>query len=114
MTDRLDSLDDVPRMDGRPFYYNLKHEPCSLREMGEMFEDSSSRNVAKTELEAGGMVSTIFLCIDHSFGLGGPPILYETMVFGGPGDGEQDRYTTREAALIGHDAMVEKWAGTDE
>lgn len=31
------------------------------------------------------LVSTVFLGVDHSFGLGGPPILWETMIFGGKG-----------------------------
>lgn len=49
-------------------------------------------------------VSTVFLGIDHSDN-GGPPVLWETMVFGGPLDDEQERYTSREDALRGHAAM---------
>lgn len=61
------------------------------------------RRVARTtigEVE----VSTVFLALDHSF-CEGPPILYETMVFGGPLDQELDRYSTRSEAEAGH----EKW-----
>lgn len=50
-------------------------------------------------------VSTVFLGLDHGGGLGGP-VLYETMVFGGELDGEQERYRTRAEALAGHAAMV--------
>lgn len=58
-------------------------------------------------------VSTVFLGLDHGFGafaeaLGwepGPPILYESMVFGGPLDGEQWRYATRAEADAGHTAL---------
>jgi len=50
-------------------------------------------------------VSTIFLGVDHQFGVG-PPILFETMVFGGPLDGEQNRYPTWEEAERGHFEMV--------
>lgn len=46
-------------------------------------------------------VSTVYLGLDHAFG-GGPPLIYETMIFGGPNDQYQDRYTTREQALAGH------------
>lgn len=46
-------------------------------------------------------VSTVFLGLDHSFG-DGPPILWETMIFGGEHDQYQERYTTREVALAGH------------
>jgi hypothetical protein len=34
------------------------------------------------------------------------PIIFETMVFGGPLDQEQWRYATKEAALAGHDQAV--------
>ncbi|MFQ5591315.1 MAG: hypothetical protein ACE5FM_00025 [Methyloligellaceae bacterium] len=50
-------------------------------------------------------ISTVFLGIDHQFG-DGPPILYETMVFGGPCNEECRRYHTKEEALIGHAAML--------
>src|SRR5438094_10208068 len=50
-------------------------------------------------------VSTIFLGLDHNYG-DGPPLLYETMVFGGPLDQELDRYATRDAAIAGHAAML--------
>jgi hypothetical protein len=48
-------------------------------------------------------VSTVFLGIDHNFGFdASPPVLFETMIFGGPMDGFMDRYHTREEALQGH------------
>ena len=55
------------------------------------------RVVARTELPGGVVVSTVFLALDHAFGLGEPQ-LYETMIFEGPLDGTQDRYATRAAA----------------
>jgi hypothetical protein len=48
------------------------------------------------------------LGLDHNFSENGPPILYETMVFGGALDGEQDRYCTREEAVSGHALMVKR------
>ena len=42
-------------------------------------------HVDKTE-KGKVMVSTVFLRIDHSFG-SGPPLLFETMIFGGKHDG---------------------------
>lgn len=41
-----------------------------------------TRIVAQTAVTDEVMVSTIFLGIDHSYTEGGPPILFETMVFG--------------------------------
>ena len=47
-------------------------------------------------------VSTVFLVIDHGFGDGEAPVLFESMVFGGPLDGEQVRYRTWDEAERGH------------
>lgn len=52
-------------------------------------------------------ISTVFLGSDHQY-LDGPPLLFETMVFGGPMDGEMERYTTLEQAEQGHKAMVDR------
>lgn len=52
-------------------------------------------------------VSTVFLGIDHRFGEG-PPLIFETMVFGGPLDGETDRYSTYDEAEAGHGEMVKR------
>lgn len=52
-------------------------------------------------------VSTVFLGIDHNH-LGSIPILFETMIFGGPFDSEQERYATYEQAENGHKRWVEK------
>lgn len=51
-------------------------------------------------------VSTVFLGLDHSFGHG-PPLLFETMIFGGPHDQYQERYPTRDEAVAGHQRAVE-------
>ena len=64
------------------------------------------RRVAKDKI-GDTEVSTVFLCIDHSFGAG-PPILFETMVFGGPLDQEMKRYSTYEEAEKGHKEMCER------
>lgn len=54
-------------------------------------------------------VSTVFIGLDHSFSRHeGPPIVFETMVFGGKLDGYQDRYCTWEQAERGHQEMCNK------
>jgi len=79
-------------------------QPCDdLRTWGE-FMQTGDRIVAQ-ETIGETKVSTVFLGIDHQFGQG-PPVLWETMVFGGPLDGECDRYTTKAGAHDGHLAMV--------
>lgn len=66
---------------------------------------TADRQVAETLLEPEIRISTVFLGLNHQFG-DGPPLLYETMVFGGPCDGDQTRYSTWHAAELGHEAMV--------
>ena len=50
-------------------------------------------------------VSTIFLGLDHNFE-SGKPILFETMIFGGKHDQNQERYHTWEEAEKGHKKAV--------
>lgn len=63
-----------------------------------------NKRVAKTTVGP-AWVSTVFLGLDHAYG-GGPPVLYETMIFEGKHDGYCWRYTSREAALQGHARIV--------
>lgn len=72
--------------------------------------EAGDRRVAKT-IVPGGHVSTVFIPINHNYASDPDmedmrPLVYETMVFGGPLDGWQDRYSTRAEALRGHWAMV--------
>jgi hypothetical protein len=51
-------------------------------------------------------ISTVFLGIDHSYLGGGPPILFETMVFGGRLDDFMNRCATWEEAETMHAEAV--------
>lgn len=73
-------------------------------------ENSKDRQVGITHLSDTVLVSTVFLGLDHRFTNSGLPILFETMVFGGELDGEQERYCTYDEAEIGHRLMVSKVA----
>jgi hypothetical protein len=64
------------------------------------------RRVAETVV-GNARVSTVFLGLDHNFSRSGPPLLFETMVFGGDHDEYCDRYATRAEAEAGHAAAVE-------
>jgi hypothetical protein len=79
------------------------HEP-DLNTWGSWFE-TAERHVAKDQI-GDVCVSTVFLALDHRFGGGGDPVLWETMIFQGPHDGYQERYTSRAAAEAGHAAAV--------
>lgn len=81
-------------------------EPDLLK-WARMFEDSSGRRVAQ-DMIGDVRVSTVFLGLDHNFDDEGPPLLFETMVFGGSLDEETERYATWEQAEAGHAAMIER------
>jgi hypothetical protein len=82
-----------------------KPVPAATLVWAKWFE-GRSRHVAQ-EMIGDVRISTVFLGLDHSFG-NGPPLLFETMVFGGPLDQESDRYETWDEAEAGHRAMVER------
>lgn len=93
-------------------YFNQDGERISRDEGFALFESADARRVASTRLPDGKWVSTVHLVFDHSFG-DGPPLIFETMVFRNEDDmGELDveRYATREEALAGHEAMVQRWS----
>jgi len=56
-------------------------------------------------------VSTVFLGLDHQWGKG-PPLLWETMIFGGEHDDYCDRYSSHEDAIAGHARAVALVRGT--
>lgn len=82
-------------------YYEDEHELVAAMHPGVR---AHWRHVGIDEIGA-STVSTVFLGLDHAHN-GGPPVLWETMVFGGDLDGEQERYTSRADAVAGHAAMV--------
>ena len=69
--------------------------------------EKADRHVAKTTLRNGVEISTVFLGVDHNF-LGRPPILFETMIFGGELDDEMEQYSTWQDAEKGHKKWVAK------
>lgn len=84
---------------------NGEPEECAdLLTWGKWMRDGE-RHVGKDHV-GDVRVSTVFLGLDHNF-VGGEPVLWETMIFGGPHDGYQDRYTSRADAEAGHLKAVE-------
>lgn len=63
-----------------------------------------TKRVAKTTV-GDANVSTVFLGLDNSWD-GGTPVLFETMVFGGPYSEDQWRYCTWDEAVAGHERIV--------
>lgn len=67
--------------------------------------ETANRRVAETRIK-GVRISTVFLGLDHQFRLSGRPILWESLIFGGPLDGEMVRYETLTDAIRGHERLV--------
>lgn len=88
-------------VDGEPF-----HE-CDINKWAEWFESAQNRQVERTQVAECVDVSTCFLGVGHGYRQG-EPVLWETMVFGGDLDGEQERYTSEESARKGHVDMVKR------
>lgn len=90
------------------FWIQIDGNPIAVDDIAvwaEWISDPDNKIVRKTDVGE-TEVSTVFLGVNHNFRDEGPPILYETLVFGGPLDQEMYRYATREAAEAGHEAMV--------
>lgn len=90
-----------------PDYYNMDGQPIPMLEWAALMENGEARTVARDEV--GDLtVSTVLLGLDHRFGgADGPPVIFETMVFGHAIEAEfQWRYATKEQALAGHRQVV--------
>lgn len=81
-----------------------------LMEWARLHNDDNYKRVAQDTIGT-LWVSTVWLGLDHSFG-GGPPLIFETMVFD---HGENDRsdldcrrYSTEAEALAGHEEVCEE------
>ncbi len=91
-------------------FYKLEgHKAVPCDEVTWARSMKGNRRVAHDEVGA-VRISTVFLGLDHSFA-GGPPMLFETMIFGGAHDQYQRRCSTWEQAETIHAdalAMVNK------
>jgi hypothetical protein len=89
-------------------YYKLEGKtlvPTDLMTWAMNYDKGGNRVIGYTEFADGVYVSTVFLGMNHQYG-DGPPLLFETMVFGGEFDQEQERYSTYEEAEAGHARWV--------
>lgn len=99
-----------------PRFYKLVDKnpvPCTMMEWAENM-DGPTRQLALTKVhgdenfQKGIVVSTVFLGLDHNYFDRGPPVLFETMIFGGTLNQSMMRYATYDEALVGHDVAVKK------
>jgi len=83
-------------------FWDMDGNRMTLTEWAKAFGEP--RHIGKTTVGE-AEVSTVWLGDDHQFGPG-PPLIFETMIFGGPHDQFCDRYTTKEEATAGHQRVV--------
>lgn len=85
-------------------YYILEGReiiPVDCLTWAKWFERAKNRVIARDAFED-VLVSTVFLGLDHQWIPDLPPLLFETMIFGGRHDQYQARYSTYDEALEGH------------
>jgi hypothetical protein len=94
---------------GWPQYYILLDRvpiAVDMETWAAWFCEFENRRVARDQIDDKCRVSTIFMGLDHNFFGRGDPILFETLICGGPLDGEQWRYATYAEAERGHAEAV--------
>lgn len=92
-------------------WYGFDGKPLSHADGGRLLADIESRLVAEDVVRDGvelALVTTLFTVTDHGTMEGGPPVLWETAVFGGPMDHYVEHYATSEEAERRHAEIVQK------
>ena len=85
-------------------YFNRDGSPMTITEWARKFESGGSRRVAEDNIGV-VRVSTVWIGLNHNWS-DGPPLIFETMIFGGDHDEHQERYSTEAQALEGHARAV--------
>lgn len=112
-------------------YFDMEGNPITLEKWVELFNDDFARRIGSDEETVMTInwkwfaykseqvfVSTVFTGINMNYH-DGPPLTFETMIFGGKHDQYQERYATAAQAIEGHKkacklAFGRKWtSGTN-
>lgn len=89
-----------------PEYYDVDGNPIDLMTWAHLMEIKEYRIVRHTKV-GGHIISTVWLGLNSNF-WGGPPLIFETMIFGEDEfDGYQERYSTVDEAVRGHEQAVQ-------
>lgn len=105
-------------MSEKQIWFDKHGQPIDAATANDLLGDMAYKRVALTEVtshtdpDIKHRVSTVWLGANHNFS-GGPPILFETMVFG-PDDADEYmvRYSTEDEARTGHAETVTLVAAT--
>lgn len=114
MPDQFEQLGEtvLRGVGGKPTYYDRHGKPLlNVMEWAEWLAPEKFEENRRVDERRfyGARVSTVALGLDHNWG-DGPPLIFETMVFGGARDGYQWRYHTEVEALAGHRRVVGRLA----
>lgn len=95
-------------------YYDRNGNPLNdVLDWAQLKEDMDYCQVALDEV-CGHRVSTIWRGLDMTYGPGGPPLIFESMVFGPSANDYTNRYPTLAEALAGHEEIVTLIRSTEE
>lgn len=94
-------------------YYDRKGGALTLEEWAKLHEDPEYKRVKRSFFPDGVEVSTVWLGTDHNFtrypgSTGHVPWFFETKILGGEFDGQKIHHPSEDAAVAGHDRIVEK------
>lgn len=110
-------MPDWYKKNGQPYRVNRldigdEEYMKAMEEVGKDLADWDKKRVDRTRLWWGGVVSTVWLGLNHNWG-DGPPLIFETMVFSRVGGWSDDlyieRYSTIRQARDGHNRIVKKY-----
>jgi len=105
--ERMEKYKNGGAIQARPQWYILDgKEPVAVEDVSEWSEwmkTDGNKRIGKKTID-GVEISTVFLGLDHGFG-GKNLILFESMVFGGSHDDYQERYSSYDLAVQGHNRI---------
>ncbi len=90
------------------YILNKRNKPISkpVLEAAKWLGNNPEKRIVKQEYIGDIKVSTVFLGLDHGWN-SSVPVLWETMIFGGEHDQYQERYTSYEDAVEGHQKAID-------
>lgn len=85
-------------------YFDRTGQPIDMISWTNLFSDEGYQRVRADDI-GDVHVSTVWIGLNQAF-RDGPPLIFETMIFGGTYDEDQWRYSTEDEAIASHDRLV--------
>jgi hypothetical protein len=85
-----------------------------VNEWAESRTNIKNKRIGFEQINDDTEVSTVFLGTNYSFMSDGPPMLFETMIFGGPSNESCYRCSTHAEALIQHKRICDSLRDWEE